>query len=103
MAPRRPSSPAPQRPVLTVEQKRLCIQRFKKRIEDVEAFDPQTVQKRFSQPEVMALENAIDEVLSTAFGHGTTEYNRYARAAKLDHGPLRMETGWGIHRDAAHE
>ena len=38
MAPRRPSSPAPERPVLTVETKRLCIQRFKKRIEDLETY-----------------------------------------------------------------
>jgi hypothetical protein len=83
MAPRRPLPPKPERPVLTVQQKRICIERFRKRIEDLEGFDPQTVQKRFTSPEVTALQNAIDEALSAAFGHGTTEYNRYASASRI--------------------
>ncbi|MFL6834313.1 MAG: TIR domain-containing protein [Xanthobacteraceae bacterium] len=105
MAPRRPAPPKPERPVLTVHQQRTCIERFRKRIEDLEAFDPQTVQKRFSSPEVKALEIAIDEALSAAFGHGTDEYNRYASAARLDHGPLRMVTDFGgkRHHDDGHE
>jgi predicted nucleotide-binding protein len=76
----------PERPALTVEQKRRCIVRLNKRIEELEAFDPETVEKRFP-PEVTALENAIDEALSAAFGYGTVEYNRYSAAARLDHGP----------------
>jgi hypothetical protein len=105
MARRTPPS-RPERPILTVDQKRRCIERLNKRIEEPEAFDPQTVQKRFP-PEVVALENAIDETLSAAFGHGTTEYNRYSGAARLDHGPVVMQLGpmfrGGGPRNDAHE
>jgi predicted nucleotide-binding protein len=73
-------------PHLTIEQKRRRIERLQECIEDLEAFDPQQVQKRFGVPEVLALEAAIDGALSAAFGHGTPAYNLYKRAAKLDHG-----------------
>ena len=56
-------------------------------LEAFDAFDPQKVQKRYRVPEVMALEAAIDEALTAAFGHGTVEYRRYSDAATLDHGP----------------
>jgi hypothetical protein len=73
---RRPTPPPkPERPILTVEQKRRRIERLQKCIQELEAFDPQTVQKRHP-PEVMALQNAVDEALSAAFGHGTVEYGR---------------------------
>jgi predicted nucleotide-binding protein len=93
---RRPTPPPkPDRPDLTVEQKRRCIDRLNKRIEELEAFDPQTVQKRFP-PEVTALQNAIDEALSAAFGHGTVEYSRYSSAARLDQGPTFVQLGLGF-------
>jgi hypothetical protein len=45
---RRPTPPPkPERPNLTVEQKRRRIERLQKCIQELEAFDPQTVQKRF--------------------------------------------------------
>jgi hypothetical protein len=87
--PRRPSKPPkPQAPVLTVQQKRRRIERLKNCIRDLQAFDPQKVQKRFGVPEVFALEAAIDKALTSAFGHGTSLYMRFNRAATLDHGPL---------------
>jgi predicted nucleotide-binding protein len=91
---RRSVPPKPERPILTVEQKLICIERIRKRIKDLEVFDPQTVQKRFP-PEVAALENAIDEALTAAFGNGTVEYNRYASAARLDHGPITLVPNFG--------
>jgi predicted nucleotide-binding protein len=106
---RRSPSPPPERPHLTVEQKRQCIERLHQRIRDLEAFDPQKVQKRYRVPEVMALEAAIDGALATAFGHGTVEYRRYSNAATLDHGPHIAAIGLGFggatNRDAvdAHE
>jgi predicted nucleotide-binding protein len=100
MATRQPP-PKPERPPLSVEQKRVCVERFRKRIKDLEAFNPQTLQKRFA-PEVAALENAIDEALSAAFGHGTVAYDRYAGAARLDHGPIRVMLG-NPTPDTAHE
>jgi hypothetical protein len=85
---RRPKPPKPKAPILTAEQKRRRIERLKKCIRDLQAFDPQKVQKRFGEPEVVALEAAIDKALASAFGQGTSAYMRYNRAATLDHGPL---------------
>ena len=55
----------------------------------------------------MALETAIDEALSAAFGHGTVEYRRYSSAASLDHGSVSLslgsEFGGGGRRNDAHE
>src|SRR5579871_1017793 len=90
MATRRSNTTIPERPKHSVEQKRLYANRLTKRIEELEAFDPATVEKRDGDPKVMALEAAIDAALSAAFGHNTTEYKRYARATHLDHGPRFM-------------
>ncbi len=103
--PRRTTPPQPQRPTLSIEERRRGVARLERRIQELEAFDPQKVQKRFSDPEVMALQTAIDEALSAVFGHGTVEYRRYQRATKLDHGPLIVRTGpmfggGGRHDDA---
>jgi predicted nucleotide-binding protein len=62
-------------------------------IGELEVFDPQQVQKRYREPEVMRLETAIDEALASAFGHNTPAYNRYRDAASLDHGPRVARTG----------
>jgi Predicted nucleotide-binding protein containing TIR-like domain len=100
---RHPSPPPkPERTILTVEQKRRCIDRLNKRIEDLQAFDPQTVQKRFP-PEVTALQNAIDEALSAAFGHGTVEYRRYSSAAHLDDGTATVQLGAGFRGGGQHD
>jgi hypothetical protein len=88
MAPHPIPSPQPSPPVLTPEQKRRRIERFRKCIERIDALDPQKVQKRFSLPEVLALETSIDKALSAAFGYGTPLYLRYNLAATLDTGPL---------------
>ncbi len=82
--------PPPERPAHTVGQKHAFVSRLERRIADLEAFDPTTVTCRFSDPAVKALETAIDEALSAAFGYNTVEYSRYSRAAQLDHGPVSM-------------
>jgi len=87
---RRPIPPTPEPPVLNVEQKRLRIERLQRCIRELEAFDPQKVQKRYNLSEVTALETAIDGALSAAFGHGTPTYNRFRNAATLDNGPHGM-------------
>ncbi len=81
-----PTKPRP--PVLTVEQKRRRIERFRKCIQRLEAFDPQKMQKRFGASEVLTLETGIDKALLAAFGYGTASYLRYNLAATLDGGPL---------------
>jgi hypothetical protein len=88
MARRPVPPPKPTPPVLTVEQKRRRIERFRKCIQRLEAFDPQMVQKRFGVSEVLKLETGIDKALSAAFGYGTAPYLRYNLAATLDSGPL---------------
>jgi hypothetical protein len=96
MAPRRSAPPKPERPALSVEQKRRRIEQLRKCIQDLEAFDPQKVQKRYRVPEVMAIEADIDAALSAAFGHQTEAYNRYSDAATLDHGPHVAHLGLGF-------
>lgn len=83
-----PTAP-PQRAALTVDQMKNGIRRLQKRIDDLEAFNPNSVQKRWA-PEVGTIETAIDETLSAVFGHNTVEYNRYHHAASLDHGSVIM-------------
>jgi predicted nucleotide-binding protein len=62
---------------------------FKNAFEDLVAFNPKSITKRWG-PEVKALETAIEENLSAVFGHNTVQYNRYRRAAALDHGNMIM-------------
>jgi predicted nucleotide-binding protein len=92
---RRPTQPTLQSPVLTPGQIRRHIEKFQRCIQELEAFDPQKVQKRYSIPEVMALEAAIDGALSAAFGHSTPAYGRYKRAASLDNGPQFARIAFG--------
>jgi predicted nucleotide-binding protein len=80
----------PERPFHTVEQKRQDIERLSRRINELEAFDPQSVTKRFSDPKVTEVETIIDQTLAAVFGHGTVDYERYSSAAQLDHGPVVM-------------
>ena len=96
--------------VLTVEKMRHGIVRLEKLIKEIEAFDPQIIQKRWST-EVKALETNIEGVLTSVFGHRTVEYNRYIDAANLDKGPIRarIESSWigsragSGHHDNTHE
>lgn len=102
---RRSTPPVPERPVLTVNQLRRRIDQLRSCISDLEAFDPEKVQKRYGIPEVMQLEAAIDAALSAAFGHGTPAYNRYSDAIRLDNGPhtMRIDPMWGGQSEASYE
>ena len=70
--------PKTERHVLTVAQRRNCIERLQDCIRRLGDFDPQQVQRRFDIPEVIGLEATIDEALAAAFGHGTPSYARTA-------------------------
>jgi predicted nucleotide-binding protein len=83
---RRPTPP-PQPPTLTPAQIRRRIERLQKCIGEVQAFDPQKVQKRYNITEVVALEASIKDALAAAFGHDTPRFNFYKDAADLDQGP----------------
>lgn len=84
----------PERPLRTVEEKRQDIMRLRRRIDELEVFDPQSVTSRFDDPQVTTLQTSIEETLSTVFGHGSVEYNRYLSAASLDDGPIQMARSW---------
>jgi hypothetical protein len=88
MARRSVPPPKPKAPILSAGQKRRRIERLQKCITGLEAFNAQKVRKRFGNPEVIALEAAVDKALSSAFGYGTPAYMRYNQAATLDPGPL---------------
>jgi hypothetical protein len=85
--PRRPTAP-----ILTLEQKRYRIERFRVCIQRLEDFDPERVQRRVGVPEVVTLEAGIDNALSATFGYGTPSYFRFNLAARLDVGPLVTST-----------
>ena len=88
------TTPKPERPRHTVAEKRNDIVLLRRRIADLEAFDVTQVAKRFSTPAVTSLETAVSSTLASIFGHGTTEYNRYRSATKLDHGAITMGGAW---------
>jgi predicted nucleotide-binding protein len=73
----------PIEPDLSPAQIRAAIARFQRRIDDLRAFDPQTVQAR-KDPRIDALEAAIAEALTEAFGYETPTYRRYHSATSLD-------------------
>jgi predicted nucleotide-binding protein len=66
-------------------------------IAELEAFDPQQVQKRYNITEVVALETSITDALGAAFGHGTPRFKLYEDSARLDQGPhvARMASPFG--------
>jgi len=79
-------------PVLTPEQRRYRIERFRVCIKRLEAFDPEKLRRRIGVPEVVTLEAGIDNALSATFGYGTPSYFRFNLAARLDSGPLVTST-----------
>jgi predicted nucleotide-binding protein len=81
-----PSTTQPQAPRLTPAA---AIRRLQSRLREIAEIDPSIVKDR-SDPQIRALEISIDEALSAAFGHDTTEYRRYVSATNLNPSPLTM-------------
>jgi hypothetical protein len=82
----RPSPKLPERVIHGSDQLRQGIERLQRQIGELEAFDPSSVSVR-NAAETRAMQAAIAESLAKTFGDGTSEYNRYASAARLDHAP----------------
>jgi hypothetical protein len=82
----RPSPKLPERAIHGPDQLRQGIERLQRQIGKLEAFDPSSVSVR-NAAETRAMQAAIAESLAKTFGDGTSEYNRYASAARLDHAP----------------
>ena len=72
---------------LTREQMISGASRLRKRIAEVQAFDPNSISDRRNAPAVDALTASIDDALVRTFGANTLDYSRYARAKIFDFGP----------------
>jgi predicted nucleotide-binding protein len=85
---RRPPPP-PQLAMLTPEQMRQGIQRLERRIAEVEAFDPQSIQTHDHTSKAEALEASVKGALEQTFGPDTAQFQRYRDAASF-HWPLNL-------------
>ncbi len=96
--------PQPNRPFHNIVQKRQDIVRLQRRIAELETFDPNVVTSRLNDSSTVAIETSIQDTLSSIYGHGSTEYNRYCAAASLDNGPYAVSMDWGGGRsDRSHQ
>lgn len=94
---RRSSPPlSPQQAQFTPEKVRQGIQRLERRIEEVEAFNPQKIQTQDDTSAADALSASVDGALVQTFGSDTVEYRRY-RAATMFSWPLNMAYETPIH------
>ena len=93
----------PERPPHTAQEKRRDIEVIERRIKELEAFEPELINKRFTDHRVESLQTAIDETLSDVFGNGTDDYQRYAAATRLDNGPVHLVTEWNPHANEVAE
>lgn len=93
---KRPNLPPAQPRQLSPDEMRVAIARFKRRIAELEQFDPSSVRDR-SDPRITSHEAAIDQALSDAFGHGTPDYRRYSVAAILDRAGMNVVYGTPLH------
>lgn len=84
----RRTAPPPLHPArLTSQAMQSGIDRLRKRIEEVNQFDPQSVTDQYDIPHVKALSASIDDALVRTFGAESLEYKRYENAADFDNGP----------------
>ncbi|OQM75237.1 TIR domain-containing protein [Manganibacter manganicus] len=74
---------------LTVQEMQQAIPRLRKRVQEVEAFEPDTVPADDPTSAVRSLRASIDEALIRTFGNDTVEYRRYHRASAFDW-PINM-------------
>jgi len=59
-----------------------------KRLEAVQAFDPEEVEDQHDIPHVKKLSASIVDALERTFGAGTIEYDRYSPASRFNNGPF---------------
>jgi hypothetical protein len=73
----------------TLSEMHLAIRQLNRRIADLEAFDPTTVNSQ-RDPKIVELEAGIKETLSEVFGRNTSSYRTYQAAAVLDTAGLNL-------------
>ena len=75
------------------------IDRLKKRLAEVMAFEPTSVRDQGNTSHVEALSVAVDEALMRTFGSNTADYNRYSDAADFHNGWFDV---FGVSIDEVH-
>jgi predicted nucleotide-binding protein len=81
------SPPPPSTPIsaqLTAEEMERGIRRLLRRLEMVEKFDPNSLDRNDPYATVRPLSTEIETALTETFGHNTVEYNRFRYAATFD-------------------
>jgi predicted nucleotide-binding protein len=73
---------------LTPQQMVAGIERLKRRLLEVQSFDPQSVTDQHNAPALDVLEAAVDDALVRTFGGETLDYERYKYAKDFDRGPF---------------
>lgn len=73
---------------LTPEQMRAAVPKLKRRIDELEEIDVDTIQERY-EPRFESLEQKIDSILVDIFGNDTIEYQRFS-INTLDTASLNM-------------
>jgi predicted nucleotide-binding protein len=88
----RKSNPPPPPPPKTPQQLQQGIDRLRKRIAELETFEPESVKERWA-PETKAIEASIADTLDAVFGHNSQRFHRFSAAADLDRGGLIIGSG----------
>ena len=86
---KRSSPKIPERAIPGPDQIRQGIEGLQRQIGELEAFNPSSVRVRWAT-ETQAIQAAIAETLAKTFGNGTSDYNLYAAAARLDNAPEHL-------------
>ena len=81
--PARPSPPPPKSANLTAANATGAIPQLERRIADLEAFDPNTVNTG-DDPTIKGLESRIEQTLARIFGPESHEYMKLSPAFNLD-------------------
>jgi hypothetical protein len=85
----------PEQKAWTPELLRIDLRKLRRRLAEVERFDPQKITQQFD-PLVTALETQLRETLSDVFGRSRS-YRNYQSAASLDTAGINMN-GTPLHR-----
>lgn len=78
---------------MTETHLRQSIERLRKRLDTLKAWNPESVRKRFHSPELDALSASIDEALARTFGSHSDDYNRYQSAFYFNQGSISLGGG----------
>jgi len=84
----------PQVAIVTPDQMKAAIPKLKRRLEELQAIDVSTIQKR-REPRFDALEQKIDSTLVDIFGNDTVEHRRYR--VMLDTASINMMYATPLH------